>query len=429
MRRPTHLSLASLPLARVSPLIALVFSLAIVGGCQTLLGEKNASPAPEQERTSGTIEQAPASSQLPFVLNGIPSDASPIEISDNIEAVAAESLWSFGGDFREIGSFPLDETSVFGSITETPDDVGSYAAALIAPSSIIALQAQPEPYANVFIEPQDGTGTRERLVWRAAQLSHNSLPNVDNWQVYVWNASDGKTRLLGSAQLVNGTDRTPSTDWECIPTMNESTAYFASAVLENGTWTPSILAFPLSQPGGSETEQHAVIATGAYPAAVEHGVIFATSMSESTESNWDALSYHDGIETTPLLTLGDSPNRWTISGVWASTSFVAVSFSSSTTRDGWIGVWDSSFKHSIAFIHTNTATVSADINNEWLVFGSASSIDNAHMYAYNCLDRSIKYLGEAPGYARPRIAPNDNVVLRPRIIDMSSPVVFDVIKL
>ena len=50
-----------------------------------------------------------------------------------------DAVWSFGGDYADIGSFPLDGNTVFGSHSDDADDVTSYDAALISQDGIRVL--------------------------------------------------------------------------------------------------------------------------------------------------------------------------------------------------------------------------------------------------------------------------------------------------
>ena len=54
-----------------------------------------------------------------------------VEVADAAKEASLEGVWSFGGDYADIGSFPLDGDTVFGSHSDDADDVASYGAALV----------------------------------------------------------------------------------------------------------------------------------------------------------------------------------------------------------------------------------------------------------------------------------------------------------
>ena len=70
----------------------------------------------------------------------MPCEGNVIQAARGKTEAALANEWTFGGDYAQIGSFPIDEKTVFGSATQTPDDVTSYAAALISPDGYKLLE-------------------------------------------------------------------------------------------------------------------------------------------------------------------------------------------------------------------------------------------------------------------------------------------------
>lgn len=70
---------------------------------------------------------------LPFRIVGVDSVAPVYEISEISQEAPLDVVWSFGGDFSRIGSFPLSKDSVFGSFSKRPDNLSSYRPAFIGP--------------------------------------------------------------------------------------------------------------------------------------------------------------------------------------------------------------------------------------------------------------------------------------------------------
>ena len=160
------------------------------------------------------------SSDLPFSLDGVPCEGNVIQAArGEVEATLADG-WTFGDDYAQIGSFPIDEKTVFGSATQTPDDVTSYAAALITPNGYDLLE-EPQLEEPCY-EPQDGTGTADL-------------------QLRAWDAASGTVRTICSAEDLNGTRQTPLLDVEVVPVTDGANTYIATNLLSDGTWVPGNL--------------------------------------------------------------------------------------------------------------------------------------------------------------------------------------------
>lgn len=85
--------------------------------------------------TGAHVEQAkPKTFQantLPFTITGVNSKADTVEVSEGSKPAELSDGWTLGGDFRQIASFPTDMDTVFGSATDTPDNLQSYSAAML----------------------------------------------------------------------------------------------------------------------------------------------------------------------------------------------------------------------------------------------------------------------------------------------------------
>lgn len=179
------------------------------------------------------------SSDLPFSLDGVPCEGNVIQAArGEVEATLADE-WAFGGNYAQIGSFPIDEKTVFGSATQTPDDVTSYAAALITPNGYDLIE-EPQLEEPCY-EPQDGTATADLLVWRCAELLNVPSAGTDNWQLRAWDAASGTVQTICSAENLNGTRQTPLLDAEVVPVTDGANAYIATNLLSDGTWVPGNL--------------------------------------------------------------------------------------------------------------------------------------------------------------------------------------------
>lgn len=392
----------------------------------TLLG-CTASDLDTQDKTIFNEEPTKEGQLLPFRLIGVPTSEYVIEAKDEAAEDPCVVLWSFGGDYSEIGSFPLNESCVFGSASDTPDDVSSYAATLIEENAAKPIEDARATKSSSFVEPQDGSGTEKRVIWRSGELSYEFSNGIDNWIISTWDAASDTTRVLGTAKKLNGDRDTPALSEEIIPTCNDTTGFFASAVYDNEKWSSAIIAFDLASSNNDDAVN--VVAPGSYPAAVPGGVLFATT-SDSSESpsatEFDTLAYYDGNNVESLIALDTGDEAWSISGIWACEDTCALSLTSPQSENGsYIAIWTERFKEPIVFIHTDSQGVLGSINPEWFVWGCGSQADNASIYAYRIADGALRRLGDAPGYSRPRIAEDNNTVLIP-VVNALSPATFNV---
>lgn len=97
------------------------------------------SPAADGSDSSGK----PAGNGLPFSLTGVSSNAPIVKVKEGETKASLADEWTFGGDYREIGSFPIDGSTVFGSFTDDPDNLLSYTPALIGTSGAKRLGGAP----------------------------------------------------------------------------------------------------------------------------------------------------------------------------------------------------------------------------------------------------------------------------------------------
>ena len=389
---------------------------------------ENVSSSAQDTSTTGDATVVPitddgsaGTASLPFTVEGAPSDATVLDVSEGTTTATLGGEWMFGGDYAEIGSFPVDATTVFGSCTQNPDDLTSYTAALIHPDGATSIEGVQT--GETVYEPQDGTGDQNEVVWRSSILSLVPTTGTDDWRLQAWDASTGAVTTLGSARDLNGEADTPLLDGEIVPTKNDTNAYFASWHLDGGTWTPTVLSYALDDSSGTPT----VVGQGSYPAATDMGALFAGSpdTSKSTVLYGSLLAW-DGSTSSTVFTISSEDDTWGISGVWACGDRRAVCLSSDNADNGsYVGIWDGSFSTNFTWLHVASPSIVASMNESWLVWGSGSQSDNAGMYAYDFGSTAIKYLGSALGYSRPTIASENNTVLVPES-DGQSAVTFHV---
>ena len=249
----------------------------------------------------------------------------------------------------------------------------------------------------------------------------------DNWQIQIWDKSSSSSKVLGSAEEINGTNATPQTYGEIVPTANDDYAYFASNIRINGTWQESVLSWSLKSTGtqGKAT----IIDSGNFPAATQKGVIYASSAEQKTNKfkAYSKLMRNDGQASSTVFSLSSKNAKWGISGIWAHGNYRAVSFSDGTIDSGnYIGLWSDDFAHCLAWVHVKSSSVIASMNDSWIVWGSGSQTDNAGMYAFNWSKKEVKYLGELEGYSRPTIASENDIVMIPKHSDSDQAVSFTV---
>ena len=370
------------------------------------------------EPSAGEPEDVVPGGGLPFSLEGVPFDAEVVEVAG--EAVSAELAgeWSFGGDYVTIGSFPIDADTVFGSSASSPDDSGSYAASLIrSDGSVVPLEV-PGSDDGMTWEPQDGSGDSSLVVWRSASLSFEPFGGYDNWRIQAWSEDSGASTVVGTAADLNGTDETPMLDAEVVPTTNGEQVFYASFHKAGEGWEPCVVAYDLADSAADAV----VVGEGCYPAAVPGGVLWAGDhVEEEGALGYGALLHWDGTSSERVFTLSSDEGSWSISGVWASDGWRAVSLSSSDASKGsYIGIWDEGFETCLAWLHTPSPRVIASMNEALFVWGAGSELDNPGMYAFDFQSREVWLLGSAPGYSRPAVARDSNAVLVPECDGMSA---------
>lgn len=358
----------------------------------------------------GNSSGEPAGNGLPFTLTGVSSNAPIVKVKEGETKASLADEWTFGGDYREIGSFPIDGSTVFGSFTDDPDSLLSYEPALIGASGARRLGGVSATSGDEYFEPQDGTGNSKQIVWRSARVNDSNAFGVDDWQISRWSAKDDEVRVLASAESVNGRNDTPSIVGEVVPTANSNYAFFASNVLAgDSSWECAVLAMPVD--GGDVRK----LGEGSFPAAVSGGVLFATSrMSDGHYAK--VRSARNGSLTAAKMrfTVKSDSDQWGVTGVWASGNYRAVSFSPvNETDQTYVGLWSGDFEKPVIWLAIPSGSVVASMNDRWFVWGSGSQGENAGMYAYRWSDGKTLYLGTAKGYSRPAISEDGDVVMVP----------------
>lgn len=400
--------------------VAIVLLCAVVcAGAYVLLSGRPSEEAPEPETpiVSGQEEdpqgegETPSvdESGLPFSLDGVDLPGEAVEVSGEAQEASVSGEWTFGGDYANIGSFPIDGQTVFGSSSNTPDDLSSYVASLIGPSGFTALESAGG--SDVVFEPQDGTGDADRVVWRSTELTFQPVQGEDNWRLHAWDAASGTSRVLGTAEALNGTDKTPLLDGEVVPTANDEYALYASNVKDGDGWVASVLAYDLAQEGGEPV----VVGEGCYPAAVDGGAYWAGDGSVTEEGTFYQTLYRwDGSESSKVFSVASESGTWGVTGVWACGDSQVVCLSSNDPAAGaYIGVWTGDFGTCAALLHVASSTVVGSVNANWFVWGSGSQAENTQMYALRIADGEVCLLGDAVGYSRPQIARDCDAVLIP----------------
>ena len=368
----------------------------------------------------GDIATRGEAMHLPFAIEGVASDADVVEVVGCAEEASLEDAWLFGGDFADIGSFPLDGETVFGSHSDDVDDVASYGAALVGENGVVMLE-RPSDDPLRYYEPQDGSGDAKRVVWRSSLMGEASQMLADDWRIQVWDAETGSVRTLGTARDIDD-QATFQAYGDVVPTMNAENAYFSTAMRDGDGWRAIVVSGGLSGLG------FGIVAEGGYPAAVDEGVLFATgSAAAGNPLCFSGVSLLSDTGETALLSIAPGESMWSVSGIWAHGDRYAVAFSSDDGEAGsYIGVWDDAFATSLAWLHTDAPTVVASMNEDWFVWGSGSQAEHAEMYAFNMNDGRVALLGIAPGYSRPSIAQGSNAVMLPVYTGPSDPVGFEV---
>ena len=222
-----------------------------------------------------------------------------------------------------------------------------------------------------------------------------------------WDATSGTTRVIASAEALNATKQTPLLDSEVVPVTDGTDAYFASNRLDGETWVPSVISCGLDNTGSIT-----VIGNGAYPAVSDKHVLWAR-LDESDATLCTSLMSWDGSQSKEVFSIG-AGDTWGISGVWACGDIHAVSFSSKDSAQGsYAGIWRGDFESLACWIATDSPRAIGSLNQSWFAWGAGSESDNTEMFTLNLGSREVTYLGDAPGYSRPTIAQECDVVMVP----------------
>lgn len=408
--------------------IACVTAAAFVGVSVWFVGHSpvdRGTIAPEENLeifdSPSTAEREP-NTLLPFKIIGVDDGGAVHEALEIALDYSVASSWSFGGDYSRIGSLPLSPELIFGSGSETPDNLRSYRPALIGTDEVEYIAPLTD---NPHYEPRDGTGSADGLTWYASTLNEAHESNVNNWLLSAWREGDEEATALGSAAELNGRDDTPALPGELVPTMNRDHVYYASNVWHEGSWIPSVLEYAVD---GSNAPR--VLAAGSYPAAIPDGVLFATNQieSEASELGYSTLARFDGGDVRDVLSVNTAESSWCISGIWASSGLKVVAFSNAREDLGcYLGFWRGDFDVSVAWVHVASPSVIGSIAQHAFVWGAGSQENNAQMFAFQMSKPGqLVLLGEAPGYARPAISSDGKTLLVPVYNGMDA-VKFDVV--
>lgn len=404
---------------------ALLTCLALTaGGCSPHSDSASGTtaPAPPPAMTFGASTATP-SVNIPFTLSTgaggrlvvVPAAAPPAEV---------KTLWTLGGDFARIASLPLDERSLFGSSSTTPDNVYSYAPSLLGQDGRDEpLTPRPAGDGVGYYEPQDGTATERWIIWRSSAVNpaNQAVTDVDDWAVQIYDRAGGAVTDLGTARALNGVDTTPRTRGETLPTCSATNVYFCSSVSVEGgsSWKTSILRFPL--PGGASTAPTApasgcggiAVADGDFPAALNDGVLFATASAPGGALDTVCRLTEGGGGPSTLFSISSPGGTWAVSGLWAASDRRVVAVTSPSDGGAFLGVWKEPEQAPSLWLSTISPSVVASLNDTWLVWGSGSQGDGSEMYAMNWEEEVPRLLGLAPGYSRPVLAPGGSTVLIP----------------
>ena len=132
-----------------------------------------------------------------------------------------------------------------------------------------------------YYEPQDGSGDSSQIVWQSSTTNTVDQTGYDNWQIRIWDKSSSSSKVLGSAEELNGTNATPQTYGEIVPTANDDYVYFASNIKINGKWQESVLSWSLKS---AETQtKPTLLAQAISPPLPQKGVIYAGSAGQKNQ--------------------------------------------------------------------------------------------------------------------------------------------------
>lgn len=374
-----------------------------------------ASAQPGAASSDGPVSTASPSlstpTALPFTVNGSASASPPVEVL-SAPTASTTDLWSFGGDYRLIGSTPVDDSTVFGSATDRPDSLMSYAAALITGGGFTRLTDDPPATVDTkdYVEPQDGTVTDDWIVWRAAPVSTDASvgATADDWEVWAApRSADARGKRLGAAADLNPDGDTPSGP-EVVPTANGSSVYFASNVGSGQSWTRHVVRMALDGDGRAID-----VTEGDFPAAVEDGVLYATPDGAGALTRV-AHRAEKGGDATELLTITSDSSSWRIGGLWAAGAHRAVAIVSDEDGSGsYLGTWKDGEDAPSIWLHVASGGLVGSASATRFAWGGGSDAVNAEMFVTDWEGTSPNSLGKAPGYARPALSPDGAVVLVP----------------
>lgn len=376
-------------------------------------GSAMASPEAAWSRADG----------LPFGVRGLGASA-PVDLPDAVTASTSSPLWSFGGDYSLIGSFPLDTTTVFGSTTSTPDDVASSVPALITATGARTWDGWDEAMGDVYLEPQDATGDDDLIVMRATPIDEGTLgaSRVDDWVLFALRTDlSDVTRLCAASDLNPGGD-TPVLDADIVPMLVGDRVVFASLTQgEDGdSWTPVVLTCPV---GGGDP---VVVGSGLFPAVTGKQILYGALASDGASVTRVVA---EGEEDESLAEVEPGDGSWSVTGLWAAQSHRALAVSGDGDSGTYLATWDEDRPEAAQWWHVPSATLVASANADRLVFGAGSQSEHAQMYAYSWGEDTPELLGECPGGARPQTAPSGGAVLVPRLDDGAAAFAYDVVDL
>lgn len=187
--------------------------------------------------------------------------------------------WTLGGDFRQIVSFPIDMDTVFGS------PLTRRTICKATPLPCFGEMGRHNPLggndSTEYYEPQDGSGDGSQIVWQSSTINTVDQTGYDNWQIQIWDKSSSSSKVLGSAEELNGTNATPQTYGEIVPTANDDHVYFASNIKINGKWQESVLSWSLKS---AETQDKAnIIDSGNFPPLLKRRHLCRLSQTENQQ--------------------------------------------------------------------------------------------------------------------------------------------------
>lgn len=370
-----------------------------------------ATPPPELSAPS-TV--APAAN-LPFTVDGAGSVV--IEAPASSPAAQLSELWFLGGDYARIASLPLSGEELFGSVSPTPQYLDSYSPAILTRSgedSVLAEAATGQDYR----EPQDGNATGHYVVWRSAPLTESNLQTattVDDWSVDLYDRSSGALRHLTSAQEVNGRADTPSAGVEALPTLSDRYAYVPTMVRDGEEWRAAVLSAALD--GTAHARE---VARGWFPAATADGVLLAAGEKPADPPSSVSLLRVGAATPERLWSVSSEDDGWHVAGLWADPVpggwRVACVSRTDGTQPAFLGLWRDGESAPQRWVSTIASTAVASVAGQVLVWGAGSAAQSSEMFLMR-LDEgegTVYALGTAPGYSRPRLSPDGDVVLVPQ---------------